>query len=345
MTDRLTEGVPVPARLAVLLATASLVLATCGPATDSDGVTAPTDSPAAQTAPTATGHGALPAGLARASGGDSVEAVHASVVEALEANDAVEIVAQVDHAASAAGVGRELPPTRLVLFGNPTLGTPLMQASPRAGIDLPQRLLVWEDDAGDVHLAYNQPDHLASRHGLPELPELDRIAEALAGLARGATGAEPELADSGEPGRDEGLVVRRSRRGFRSTVRMLRSAIESADALTLVAVLDHRANAASVGQELTPATLLVFGNPRIGTPLMQAGRTVGVDLPQRLLVHEDADGTVWIVHEDPAHLAARHDLEGVDEQLRTVTTALAGLVERVAEEESAAASAPADRSR
>lgn len=79
----------------------------------------------------------------------------------------------------------ELPPARVVFFGNPDLGTPLMQSSPRAGLDLPQRMLVWED-SGDVKVTYNDPEYIAARHGIDDRDEiLETIADALEALATG----------------------------------------------------------------------------------------------------------------------------------------------------------------
>ena len=104
---------------------------------------------------------------------------------ALEANG-LTVVATVDHSANAASAGLELPPTYLVIFGNPNAGTPLMQASRTIGIDLPQKMLVWED-AGIVYVAYNDPAYLAERHGLEQGGGITNIAAALSGLAEAAT--------------------------------------------------------------------------------------------------------------------------------------------------------------
>jgi uncharacterized protein (DUF302 family) len=105
----------------------------------------------------------------------------------LEENGLV-VVARVDHAANASGVGAELPPTQLLIFGNPALGTPLMQTARTIGIDLPQKFLAWEDANGQVYLAYNDPVYLAERHGLDAEDEtIQQIADALAMLAEGAT--------------------------------------------------------------------------------------------------------------------------------------------------------------
>ncbi len=76
------------------------------------------------------------------------------------------IITQVNHQTGAEVVDLDLRPTHLVLFGNPKAGTPIMQCSQLAGIDLPQKALIWEDDNGDVWLAFNNPRYLGERHGI-----------------------------------------------------------------------------------------------------------------------------------------------------------------------------------
>ncbi len=96
----------------------------------------------------------------------------------------VTLFALVDHSGEAAKVGMKLPPTKLVIFGNPKAGTPLMLAAPSVAIDLPLKILVWEDAQGKVWLSYNSPAYLKERHGLPEalLPNI-AVVEALARAA------------------------------------------------------------------------------------------------------------------------------------------------------------------
>ncbi len=78
----------------------------------------------------------------------------------------ISIVARVDHAAGAAKSGMTLKPTAILIFGNPKLGTPLMQANPKVGLDLPMKVLVWQDDGGQVWLAYAKPERLKADYGL-----------------------------------------------------------------------------------------------------------------------------------------------------------------------------------
>jgi len=93
----------------------------------------------------------------------------------------VKVFALVDHSGEAQKAGMQMPPTKLLIFGNPKAGTPLMIASPSIAIDLPLKILVWEDAHGEVWISYNAPAYLKARHGLPaELVQNIAVVEALA---------------------------------------------------------------------------------------------------------------------------------------------------------------------
>jgi uncharacterized protein (DUF302 family) len=108
------------------------------------------------------------------------------------------VFARIDHAGAAAQVGMELRPTELLIFGNPRGGTPLMQDRQTAGIDLPLKVLAWEDEEGQVRLTYNDPAWLSRRHGLgPASQEaLEAIGKALAAVTQAA--ATPEMRQDGQ---------------------------------------------------------------------------------------------------------------------------------------------------
>ena len=80
----------------------------------------------------------------------------------------IKVFALVDHSGEAAKVGMKMRPTKLVIFGNPKGGTPVMLAAPTLAIDLPLKALVWEDENGKVWVSYNSPEYLQQRHGVPE---------------------------------------------------------------------------------------------------------------------------------------------------------------------------------
>jgi len=96
----------------------------------------------------------------------------------------VTLFALIDHSGEAEKVGMKMPPTKLLIFGNPKGGTPLMQAAPSIAIDLPLKILVWQDAHGKVWLSYNSPQYLTDRHGLPpDLLKNIAVVETLAAKA------------------------------------------------------------------------------------------------------------------------------------------------------------------
>jgi uncharacterized protein (DUF302 family) len=321
------------------------------------------------------------------------------------------VVTTVNHAANAQNAGLELPATQLIIFGNPNIGTPLMQSSQTTGIDLPQKFLVWEDAGGQVQVTYNDPTYLANRHGITGQQErIEQVSNALSNFAQSvAPAADP--ADPADPAEEDtapeeteaapapaeptptaspsapatlpetsqgatfpvwllgvglllllagGMLVWRARRAgtlllllggmlaapllvqpaaaqdenglvsvespysVEETVSRVQNVLDE-NGLITVATINHTANAESVGLELRPTQLVIFGNPNIGTPLMQSSRTIGIDLPQKFLVWEDEGGQVRVTYNDPAYLANRHGITDRDDIINQVSNALANL--------------------
>jgi uncharacterized protein (DUF302 family) len=321
------------------------------------------------------------------------------------------VVTTVNHAANAQNAGLELPATQLIIFGNPNIGTPLMQSSQTTGIDLPQKFLVWEDAGGQVQVTYNDPTYLANRHGITGQQErIEQVSNALSNFAQSvAPAADP--ADPADPAEEDtapeeteaapapaeptptaspsapatlpetsqgatfpvwllgvglllllagGMLVWRARRAgtlllllggmlaapllvqpaaaqdenglvsvespysVEETVSRVQNVLDE-NGLITVATINHTANAESVGLELRPTQLVIFGNPNIGTPLMQSSRTIGIDLPQKFLVWEDEGGQVRVTYNDPAYLAERHGITDRDDIINQVSNALANL--------------------
>ena len=125
---------------------------------------------------------------------------------------------------------------------------------------------------------------------------------------------------------DKGLVTQTAdEETVDEAVGRLTDTVESDEnPLSLLYQLDHRENASSVEMDLPPTVVIMFGNPAAGTPLMQDARTIGVDLPQKMLVWEDED-EVKITYNDPEHIAERHGIEGQDELLGNIRNALDAL--------------------
>lgn len=118
-----------------------------------------------------------------------------------------------------------------------------------------------------------------------------------------------------------GIITKLSKLSFEETYSKLRSILDNNPNLKILLELDHQANAASVQLNLAPTRIIMFGNPRLGTPLMASGTLTGLDLPQKILVTE-RDGTVSISYNDPNFLKERHQIEGQEEVLEKVSGAL-----------------------
>ena len=122
-----------------------------------------------------------------------------------------------------------------------------------------------------------------------------------------------------------GLITIRSSFGPQDTMNRLDTAVK-AKGMTVFARIDHAAGATAVGQPLRPTEVLVFGNAKGGTPLMQSVQTIGIDLPLKALVWQDAGGDTWLSYNDPDWLAKRHGLSSETETaVGTLTGALAAL--------------------
>src|SRR6202163_2683294 len=105
----------------------------------------------------------------------------------------------------------------------------------------------------------------------------------------------------------EGLTSIRSRFGTKETMDRLEAEIR-AKGMKVFARIDHASGATEAGLELRPTELIIFGNARGGTPLMQSVQTVGIDLPLKALVWEDASGTTWLSYNEPSWIVQRHSI-------------------------------------
>ena len=123
-----------------------------------------------------------------------------------------------------------------------------------------------------------------------------------------------------------GLINLPSKHSVEETLRKLESLLQEKNIMVFARV-DHSGEAAKLGMEMRPTKLLIFGNPRGGTPLMQATPTIGIDLPLKALVWQDAYGKVWLTYNDPAYLQKRHN---VPAELIPNIAGVSGLLEKAA---------------
>ncbi len=129
--------------------------------------------------------------------------------------------------------------------------------------------------------------------------------------------------------RGDGIIRVKSHHSVKQTADRLESLVKE-KGLTLFIRINHAENAKKVGKNLRPTELLVFGNPNIGTPLMNCKQSVAIDLPQKALIWEDETDQVWIAYNDPQYLVDRHSITGCDDVIRKIEQALSKLAETVA---------------
>lgn len=117
------------------------------------------------------------------------------------------------------------------------------------------------------------------------------------------------------------LITKPSAHSVSVTIDRLVAAVEGAGA-KVFARIDHAAGATKVGQDLRPTQMLMFGNPKLGTPALQAGQTAGLDLPLRVVAYEDADGKVFVAYHNPSELSEDHGIPADAGVLKKMTGAL-----------------------
>ena len=127
--------------------------------------------------------------------------------------------------------------------------------------------------------------------------------------------------DSKSPA-SNGVIKIKSNHSVTATINRLETALHG-KGMTIFKRINHAAGAEKAGLQLRPTELLIFGNPKVGTPLMICSQTAALDLPQKALAYKDESGQVWLVYNDPAYMAKRHNIKGCDAAVQKVTNALA----------------------
>jgi len=119
-----------------------------------------------------------------------------------------------------------------------------------------------------------------------------------------------------------GMIIIKSNHSVTATIDKLENALKT-KGMTIFKRVNHTAGAEKAGLKLRPTELLIFGNPKVGTPLMLCSQTTALDLPQKALAYEDENGLVWLAYNDPAYIAKRHNINNCEKPVQKVTNALA----------------------
>jgi uncharacterized protein (DUF302 family) len=127
----------------------------------------------------------------------------------------------------------------------------------------------------------------------------------------------------------EGIIDVKSNHTAQETADRLKSILEQ-KGMTIFTRILHSESAAKVGVELRNTELFIFGNPKVGSPLMKCQQSVAIDLPQKALIWEDDNGQAWISYNDPRFLMKRHAISGCDEVIAKIEKALVGITNAAA---------------
>lgn len=147
---------------------------------------------------------------------------------------------------------------------------------------------------------------------------MNRWIAVLAVIALGGCASSGMKPNFGE----DGIIRVQSNAGVEVTVKRLKAALDQAG-MKLFGVVNHAAGAQTAGLSLRPTTLVMFGNPKAGTPLMRCAQTTGIDLPMKALVFEDELGRTWFAYNAPRYLDHRHGLSDCEAPIKKITGALA----------------------
>ena len=242
--------------------------------------------------------------------------------------DSLHKVVAIDHSRLGKEAGSKMPPARVLLFSNPVLETGLIKLNPLVAIDLPLRVLAFESQpGGESKVIFNTFGYLESRYQLAPSRDLDKqysqsISKVLKGIDLGTiTFFDQETMQS------DGIITIDSPFDFQTTLEKVQAAIESQDDTISFGSIDSQQQAWAIGEEIAPATLILFGGPAPGAKAMKEAPTLGLDaFCQKFLIWQDENQQVHLSFNDLLALAERQAvsksvaLRVINHRLNTVFT-------------------------
>ncbi len=191
-------------------------------------------------------------------------------------------------------------------FGNPKVGTPLMQINPRVALDLPQRMLSYTDGSNGSILVYNSGDYLAKAYGLKGAESIDMINKALSGINASVTGDEVRSTKGANFGTNKGVGRISSNKNFRESYQLVLEGI-SQNGYKAFKEIDHGENARNNGFELPNTRLLMVEDPELSQLVDKTDHSLFLDVyPLKFLVWDDGNGKITVsFHRLEFHFARR----------------------------------------
>lgn len=230
----------------------------------------------------------------------------------VRANPELEVIVDIDHSRLAAKAGSSMPPAHVLIWSDSKLEADILKLNRLAAIDLPLRALVFEDQGtGKAAVISNSFGYIAHRHSLPDDEKLRAryeaaIGEAMKGIPDSAIAKFPF-----DKMQEAGLVTLKSSHDFAATEKRVLDAINAQTDTVSFGVVDFSARSKKRGVTVEPMRLILFGGPGPGGKAMKSAPTLGLDaFCQKLLIWQDADGTVRVTFNDLLVLAQRQQVSG-----------------------------------
>lgn len=276
--------------------------------------------PETATAPQASGIGYIQTDM-------EVNNLYDALKTEINANNNLEVIAEINHTQNANSTGMTLNNTRTIYYSNSSITAMLMENNMKLGLDLPLRISVYES-TNERTAIFNSSAYLENRYALNDDPSNLQLLEDTQSSVVSIAGETSVRYNSVIADPVDGITLILSENDFDTTYDNIVQNINALTGVTIFAEIDLKANALETGIELPPAKLIIFGNPNLGTPLMQDKPSISVDLPQKMLVYQNSLGAVNVAYNNPYYLSERHNLStSSNGNLATIADALATIAD------------------
>lgn len=235
-----------------------------------------------------------------------------------------QIVKEIDLKEYTESYRRRSRQTKMILFSNPELETPLINENPEMGLEFPTRLLTYEDRGKYVLVAYNNTEYLSRMYGLNNMGAIQNMEASLSNIVSNAT--DNVTLKNGTAIAGKNTLSASSRNSFAETYNRLRNAIADSEDMNLIAEVDHQANSWTIGGDIRPNKVLIFTTGEMEADLIDRYQVSSVDLPVRILVWEDEDGKTQISYQDLETLIYRHQINSGDANIDEIRRKLRTMV-------------------
>ncbi len=233
----------------------------------------------------------------------AVDELYESVVAA---TSPFKVIVEIDHSRLAAEKGETMPPARVIIFSDPAVNTSILQEEPRAGLDLPFRVLAYAE-GDEPAVIFTTAGYLKSRYGIADGPALQRYEEEVLSVVSAVPEDVVVAFDTSSFGKEQGIVTLGSAYGFDETIERLKAAITAEGDTIWFGDIDYREEAAALGVELPRLTLLLFGAPGPGGKAMAERPRMGLDaFCQKLLVYQTPGGQIEVLFNEMPALSELH---------------------------------------